>query len=512
LEDIEDDTPDNVTVASASYMAEDDRFDLSQSGHRKRKREEQVQDLTAQQHAVYGDELLDYFLLCNKDDNRPVQRPEPPPNFQPNWPIDNERNASLHWAAAMGDLDLIKQLKRFGASMTAQNIRGETPFMRAVMFTNCFEKKTFHRVIAELFDSVHCTDSQGQTVIHHAAQGKTDRITGQSCLRHYLDAILNKLLESHEPSFVQNMIDAQDHDGNTALHIAAMRGARKCIRALLGRQPLTDIPNRQGIRADELIAELNAHVKERAPQRSSSPFGPESERRSSFRDPLGGEGPHSRQPGGLLGSSFSFNGARDVSAKIAPLVIDKLEDLARNFEEEWREKSQAEEEARKSHYNIKKDLEMAHLDVEELEAQLEPDDVATQMHSEATRAKYEMQSLITMQNRAQVQAVVEQELAQVNGDASVADDSYEARLQLARKLDELVREQRGAETEYVEALSMVGTGDKIEQYRRLLKQCLDHPKDTEVLDNSLDELIAMMEEEKAAAPSAEEGEPMDMGV
>jgi hypothetical protein len=491
-------------------MAEDDHFDMSQSGHRKRKREEQVQDLTAQQHAVYGDELLDYFLL-GKDEKRPIQRPEPPPNFQPNWPIDNESNTPLHWAAAMGDLDLIRQLKRFGASTTARNIRGETPFMRAVTFTNCYEKDTFPRVMPELFDSTNCTDSAGWTVIHHATTTRNERITGQSCSRYYLDNILNKLLEQHEPSFVQSLLDSQDNDGNTALHLAAKRNARKCIRALLGRNASPDIPNHEGIRSDELIAELNARTKERAPQRSSSPFGPESDRRPSFRDALGGERPHSKQLGGAA-ASFSFMGARDVSTKITPLIMDKLEDLARSFEEEWQEKDLAEEEARKSYFNVAKELEMAHRQADELEAQLEPDDVAAQMQRDAAKAKYEIQSLITQQNRAQVQAAVEQELAQVNGDASSADDSYETRLQLARRLDELVREQRASEADYVEALSMVGTGDKIEQYKRLLKQCLDHPKDTEVLDNNLDDLIEMMEEEKVVVNSAEDGEPMDIGI
>ena len=112
----EDDTPDNLTVASASYMAEDDRHDLSQfsTGHRKRKREDMIHDMTEQQHSVYGDELLDYFLLSRNE--HPAIRPDPPTNFQPDWVIDTERHTALHWASAMGDVDVIKQLKRFGAT------------------------------------------------------------------------------------------------------------------------------------------------------------------------------------------------------------------------------------------------------------------------------------------------------------------------------------------------------------------------------------------------------------
>lgn len=56
---------DDTTVASASFMGEDDRYDMSQqsTGHRKRKREDLVQNVTEQAHVVYSDELLDYFML-----------------------------------------------------------------------------------------------------------------------------------------------------------------------------------------------------------------------------------------------------------------------------------------------------------------------------------------------------------------------------------------------------------------------------------------------------------------
>lgn len=42
---------------------------------------------------------------------------------------------------------------------------------------------------------------------------------------------------------------------------------------------------------------------------------------------------------------------------------------------------------------------------------------------------------------------------------------------------------------------MVGTGEKIEKYRKLLKRCLD-PKEGDSLDTNLDSLIEMMEEER----------------
>ncbi|GAO18874.1 hypothetical protein UVI_02045920 [Ustilaginoidea virens] len=503
----EDDTPDNLTVASASYMADDDHFDtsyMSTTGHRKRKREEHVQDLTEQQHAVYGDELLDYFLLSRNE--QPAIKPDPPPNFQPDWLIDAENHTALHWASAMGDVDVIKQLKRFHANISVKNIRGETPFMRSVNFTNCYEKQSFPAVLKELFDTVDARDNSGCTVIHHAAVMKNGRVFSPSCSRYYLDLILNRLQANVDPCTFQQMIDVQDNEGNTALHLAAQRNARKCIRALLGRNASTDIANHEGIRAEDLIMELNAAKKERNPQRSSSPFAPDSQRHASFRDAFAEK---KKKP-----TAFLSTAATTVQSRISPLIMEKFQDLAKSYDEEWQEKDVAEAEARRILANTQAELSAARQQIAELEAQLESDEVASKILSEANLAKHQVLSLITHQNRLHIHQAVDNELSRHNGDTS-QDGTYEERLALARQLGQMLAEQRQAEADYVDALSMVGVGDKIEKYRKLLKRCLD-AKDGESLDTNLDNLIEMMEEEKdasgveGAAPSA--AEPMDYAV
>ncbi|GAP84703.2 putative ank-repeat protein mbp1 [Rosellinia necatrix] len=498
----EDDTPDNITVASASYMAEDDRHDLPHfsTGHRKRNRDETIQDLTEQQHSVYGDELLDYFLLSRQEE--PTFRPEPPPNFQPDWYIDSERHSALHWASAMGDVDVIKQLKRFGATLGAQNCRGETPFMRSVNFTNCYEKQTFPAVMKELFDTIGIRDESGCTVIHHAAIMKSGRVQSQSCSRYYLDNILNRLQETHDANYVHQLLDVPDHNGNTALHLAAKAKARKCVRALLGRGAASDIPNIEGVRADELIKELNAtrSVRERAPQRSSSPFAPESQRHVSFRDALSDSVTK-------LAVSYNSEAASTVQNTITPLVLEKFQKLARNYEDEWKEKIEAENEARRLLGNTQNELSAVRQHITELEACLETPEEAEKAINDAIVAQEQVLSLLANQSRYHVQASVEQSLAFMNGDQG--EDSYEVRLRLAHELSELVRRQREAEQEYVNALGHSGTGEKIDKYRRLLKQCLDR-QDAENLDTKLDDLIEMMEEERNEGMVAlpDQGEPM----
>ncbi|TQV95317.1 hypothetical protein V2A60_009648 [Cordyceps javanica] len=508
----EDDTPDNLTIASASYMADEDRYDLAHmsTGHRKRKREEHVNDLTEQQHAMYGDELLDYFLLSRNE--QPAVKPDPPPNFQPNWLIDAENHTALHWACAMGDVDVVRQLKKFNAGIAVKNIRGETPFMRSVNFTNCYEKQTFPAVMKELLDTVEARDNAGCTVIHHAAVMKNGRVFSPSCSRYYLDIILNRLQETMEQGAFQQLLDVQDSDGNTALHLATQRNARKCIRALLGRNASSDIPNHEGVRAEDLIAELNASKKERGPQRSSSPYAPDSQRHASFKDVF------AEKPAKKISQLFQSAAATTVQSRISPLILEKFQDLAKSYDEEWTEKNVAETEAQRILSNTQAELNAAHQQIAELETQLEPDDVATKVMNEANLAKHQVLSLITHQNRLHISQAVDGELNRINGGDGGGDgaqnESYEERLSLARQLSHMLAEQRMAETEYVDALSMVGVGDKIEKYRKLLKCCLD-AKDGESFDNNIDSVIELMEEERyqqdrddsTAAP-----EPMDIAV
>lgn len=497
----EDDTPDNATVASASYMAEEDRYDVSQysTGHRKRKREEQmIQGLTEQQHAMYGDELLDYFLL-NRQTDRAAFCPDPPTNFQPDWPIDTDGHTALHWACAMGDVDVIKQLKRFGANLASQNVRGETPFMRAVFFTNCYEKQTFPLVMKELFSTVDARDASGCTVIHHAAVMQNGRLTSHSCSRYYLDIILNKLQETHHPDFVQQLLDAKDSNGNTAIHLAAQRDARKCIRALLGRGASTDIPNNEGVVAEDLIRELNAAKSKSVrvgPARSSSPFAPDSQRHSAFRDAVAAES------GNKLAVSFKSDAANTVQSRIIPLMLEKVNDLAQSFEAEFKEKDDAESEARQILQNTQAELANLQSSVADLESRLEADEAAAKTEAEAEDARKKVLAYVTHQNRIAVHEAVEHELSNMmNGDGqggqnqqSQENDSYEDRLNLAAQLREILQEQRSAEAEYVEARGMIGTGEKIDKYRHLLRSCLP-PEDQEMLDENLEDMIRMMEDE-----------------
>lgn len=480
-----DHVPDNLALMSA--LAEESRMS---AGERKRKREEMMQDIIEQQHSLYSDELLDYFLLSGKN-NPPTVKPEPPPNFQPNWLIDGENHTAIHWASAMGDVDVIRQLKRFGANIGVRNVRGETPLMRAVNFSNAHEKQTFPAVMEEMFETADMRDTDGATIIHHAAVMKNSRIFNPACARYYMDIILNSLEDRLEPDLFQGLLDAQDNSGNTALHLAASSGARKCIRSLLGRNASTDLPNHVGVLAETLIRASNAVKKSMRPhQRSSSPFGPESAQGTVYHDaPVAPPSPshESELPG--------------VVRHATPVLIAKVKELTEQYHERIRRITLGEVEAEE--FQQKKVQERRELLAQctAFSAKLEPEEVAAKHAAEATRAKHQVREIISRQNRFYALRAEESERNTVSSDPAEPDyesmkDEQKAQLELASQLLKLLRASIDVERAYVDALSTVGTGDKVDKYRKLLVTCLGG--DGNLLDSNLDSVVSMVEEQSTA--------------
>lgn len=246
----DDDSFDNSTIASASFMEEDDRYTNFAPSSRKRKRgQEKILD---QQHTLYADELLDYFMLSAQDTPLRVTPPTMPANFQIDRPIDDQHHTALHWAASMGDIDIVRYFLDRGADTLVRNKRGETPLIRAVLFTNNYEKDTMLKLVHLLLPTIRATDHHGATILHHIAM-TTNSLAKKRCARYYIDVVLNKLAECSTPQDFTSFVNYQDRNGDTALHIVARHNAKKCIRALQGRGVRGDLPNDLSETADQIM-------------------------------------------------------------------------------------------------------------------------------------------------------------------------------------------------------------------------------------------------------------------
>lgn len=496
-----DDTPDDQTVASGSYMAADDADRMIQhkvccSAARRSPLEAVLAANTNwHQHTMYGEALLDYYALDMRDPEAP--RPEPPTNFRPDFPIDKHQNTALHWASAMGDIDGVRHMKRFGPSLAARNMRGETPLMHAVNFTNAYDKQFFPDIMDELLETIDARDLSGRTVLHHAVSHAVS-VKYRRPARYYVENVLAKLQQTHDASFVEQFINAQDAKGDTAIHLAAENKNTKVIRSLLGRGASTCIRNGKGLHAEEMIKELNEGIRSRsavAAPPSSSPFAPPAPRRPSMNDAL---------QDFWKNTEFHSEAAKAVANRIAPSMLQKSKHLAQCFEDEWKEKNEAEQDAQRLLESTQEELAVQLEELRRHEELLEPDDMAAKTEAEAEQLQTQVLSMLRYQNRIAVQGKIHTALSmQVNGNgqgsgaggsqATGAADEQDDRLGLARELHEHIRDLRKVEGELVGATGLQGVGEAIENYRYLLKLCLG--EQAPGLDDNLDSIIREFEEE-----------------
>lgn len=439
---------------------------------------------------MYGESLLDYYALDMRDPSAP--RPEPPTNFRPDFPIDKHQNTALHWASAMGDIDGVRHMKRFGPSLAARNMRGETPLMHAVNFTNAFDKQTFPAIMDELLETIDARDLSGRTVLHHAVSHAVS-VKHRRPARYYVENLLARLQGTQDAAFVELFVNAQDQKGDTAIHLAAENKNTKIIRSLLGRGASTSTPNQKGVHAEEMIRELNEGIRSRSalPPQSSSPFAPPAPRRPSVSDAL-----HDY----WKNTEFHSEAARAVQNRIAPSILQKSQHLAECFEDEWKEKDEAEQEARRLLANAQDELAVQLDELRRHEALLEADEIAAKTEAEAAQLQTQVVALLRYQNRIAIQGKIHTELSlQVNGNSqdpnsqAAGGDDPEGRLSLARQLHDHIRELRKVEGDLVGATGLQGVGEAIENYRYLLHLCLG--PQAPGLDDNLDSMIREFEEE-----------------
>lgn len=181
-------------------------------------------------------------------------------------PIDNTANTALHWAATLARVSLMRLLVSKGANMFRGNAAGQTPLMSAVSVNNSLDHSCFPETLEILAPLIELRDAQGRTILHHIAV--TCAIKGRAASsKYYLEALLEYLVRSmSQPSsqtvsfdggnvkpiglmrFMQEMVNARDKAGNTALNLAARIGNRSIIQQLLEVQADATIPNYKGMR------------------------------------------------------------------------------------------------------------------------------------------------------------------------------------------------------------------------------------------------------------------------
>ena len=269
----DDESQEDVTPESASFFGDEDMLPASQpsTGPRKKRRLETGYSAVDMEHTMFGDELLDYFVSAGDELATNVSPPIPPANFEINRAIDNHGNNALHWACAMGDLGVTRDLLGRGASPAAGNeYSGETPLMRAVLFTNNYDKQTFPRMVTILQHTITERDFHGATVFHHIAETARSK-SKWNCCRFYAEILINKLNEMG-PNLAHMTLIAVDSQHDTAVLRAIRNNCIKLASMLLNQcSEAGEIANLRGETANEHFISL-AKKRNSLAQPPSSPL------------------------------------------------------------------------------------------------------------------------------------------------------------------------------------------------------------------------------------------------
>lgn len=462
---------ENSTVASESFLDEDEAYQTlpHKSGH-KRKREAELDNV----HQIYGDSLLDYFIVSGNSASPLGLAPPPmPEGFQVDRPIDNQDHTSLHWAASMGDLDMVKYFIDSGANKQARNVRGETPLIRAVIFTNSYEKDIMPKMVHVLQDTFQVQDDYGGTVFHHAA-ALTLSHTKKRAARYYLNILLNLFNESVSQEEFHRFLNTQDHNGDTVLHIVARNNAKRCVRVLQGYGLASDILNGQNETADQILQAL--HRNHQYDLGSSSPIQPTSS--------LGNRPRSSLHRSSGLPSSYNYESqpARSFNDSFATLIPDKGLQVMLAMEQGVQEKAEDLAEANRLVRALNVDRDQVRQETMALLDQTKDSEDDEALAAEEEMLLQESESLLEqIQHKTLHQEIRAEENklspsahqghAMSNGE--ITDDlELERKYRAAQRLARSQQDRRAAVAAGVQAMSAAGMTEKGEMYKSLLMNTL----------------------------------------
>ncbi|KAJ5668572.1 uncharacterized protein N7477_007142 [Penicillium maclennaniae] len=458
---------EQATIESSSMVADEDMLQMSQHGGRKRKRgmnEANVMSISEQEHIIYGDQLLDYFMTVGDAPQATrIQPPEPPAHFQIDRPIDDSGNTALHWACAMGDLDIVQNLLRRGANVKALSVHEETPLVRAVLFTNNYEKRTFPALLDVLLDTISFRDWFGATLFHHIAE--TTRSKGKwKSSKYYCEVLLDKLCKTCSQEEMDLLLSCQDDNGDTAALVAARNGAFRLVHMLLNHCPRAgDLMNKKGETANSMLQRSHNIDQDIPPAPSSVTMA------NDHLDGAGGDLIPGRQS---MAPPVDSAATSDLLSKIGSIMAEANKKLAATYGNSKLEQQDSNDIA-----NPEALFEQLELDRQKIqkqvsvlaakEAECEPSE--SQMgRYEKLRASYESLLEQTHQRALSPQLAASGPVSSTSDASAIGPEELLHRYQLARELCAAQKTRRDTVRALAQQTADAGVSTKFDVHRKLV--------------------------------------------
>ncbi|CAJ0840737.1 20217_t:CDS:2 [Entrophospora sp. SA101] len=146
--------------------------------------------------------------------------------------ISSPSHTSLHWAAAMANIDMVNLLIKAGADAESSNIVGETALMRSVMFPYNYQNRSFKNIIQLLARSIGSVDSRDQTVFHHIAVFANSSKIQEEPAKYYLEILISQLTQLPDEKYRKSILNRQNVDGDTAINILAKAKNKQLVELI----------------------------------------------------------------------------------------------------------------------------------------------------------------------------------------------------------------------------------------------------------------------------------------
>ncbi|OLN81319.1 Start control protein cdc10 [Colletotrichum chlorophyti] len=422
-------------------------------------------------------------------------------------PIDQQSHTALHWAATLSRMSLLRALIAAGASPFRVNASGETALVRACVVTNSMDLGSFPDLLDVLGATIEIRDSKGRTVLHHIAM--TSAVKGRNAAsRYYLESLLEWVVrqgsvpngqaapkengtsapassQSQQQSqpkmgiarFMTEIVNAQDHAGDTALNIAARIGNRSIISQLLEVGADPNIANRAGLRPVD--------------------FGIGGDATDEGTKTINGA---SEVNGELEKNGIASNErAKESSDEIVSSITHLLNEASSTFQGEVKTKQAVIESLHSTLRTTSAQLAEAKRSLESMQATLKKQQLARQKVSNLSHAREEEQvRLMQEQNRAgRTDALSSSWETELSAALEMADNGEEASLLPAaavlRARLNAVSARRDVTRKMAAALK--GRSKDVEvKYRRVVSLSTGVPEDQ--VDAAVDGLLRAVESEK----------------
>lgn len=182
--------------------------------------------------------------------------------------IDDNGQTALHLASTLGKIDLVKELIEAGANRLRGDNDGQTPLVRALLATNCYELGCFDKLLDLLYPCLTIIDNRGRTVLHHIAitcglKGRDD------ASKYYLATLLGWIVTkgSQIPNsdhfklinFRKTILNKSDKYGNTCLNYATFTGDKYLVSQLLDIGADANKANKIGVKPGDWGVEMTCN-------------------------------------------------------------------------------------------------------------------------------------------------------------------------------------------------------------------------------------------------------------